>query len=115
MVNYNSQQLDKIFSALSDSTRREMLARLAERDMSVMDLAAPFSMSKPAITKHLKVLEGAGLMRRSIQGRTHICSLTTTPLSGVADWLKFYERFWANKFDDLDNFLQQQERVHDGK
>ena len=105
MVNYNATQLDKIFSALSDSTRREMLARLTQRDMSVQDLSAPFNMSKPAISKHLKVLESAGLMQRQIRGRMHICRLASAPLSEVADWLAFYEQFWQNKMDSLDQFL----------
>lgn len=105
MVNNSIQQLDQIFSALSDATRREMLSRLAEREMPVWELAEPFNMSKPAITKHLKVLESAGLMKRSVQGRTHICRLTSSPLSEVADWLAFYEKFWSKKLDGLDEFL----------
>lgn len=109
MVN-NNQQLDQIFSALSDATRREMLSRLAERDMPVWELAAPFEMSKPAITKHLKVLESAGLMQRSVQGRTHICRLISEPLVNVADWVAFYERFWNNKLDGLDAFLNAGKR-----
>jgi DNA-binding transcriptional ArsR family regulator len=93
MVNYNATQLDTIFSALSDTTRRAMLSRLANGEMSVTDLARPFSLSKPAITKHLKVLEKAGLMRRQIAGRVHLCRLEPEPLSQVSHWLAFYEKF----------------------
>lgn len=105
MVNYSPAQLDIIFSALSDSTRRAMLRRLAEGELSVMELAAPFDMSKPAITKHLKVLEKAGLLRRQIEGRVHRCRLAPQPLGEVAEWIAFYEKFWNAKFDALDQYL----------
>lgn len=105
MVNYSPAQLDIIFSALSDPTRRAMLSRLSEREMSVMELAAPFDMSKPAITKHLKVLEKAGLLRRQIIGRIHRCRLVPQPLSEAAKWITFYEKFWNTKFDALDKHL----------
>ena len=107
MVNYSVAQLDVIFSALSDSTRRAMLLRLSEREMSVMELAAPFKMSKPAITKHLKVLEKAGLLRRQIIGRIHRCRLVPQPLSEAAEWITFYEKFWNKKFDALDRYLTE--------
>lgn len=105
MVNYSPAQLDIIFSALSDSTRRAMLHRLSEGEMSVMELAVPFKMSKPAITKHLKVLEKAGLLRRQIVGRVHRCRLVPQPLSEAAQWITFYEKFWVAKFDALDKYL----------
>lgn len=107
MVNRSSAQLDVIFSALSDSTRRAMLLRLTEGEMSVTDLAAPFDMSKPAVTKHLKVLEKAGLLRRQIIGRTHRCRLAPQPLSEAAEWIAFYEKFWNQKFDALDKYLNE--------
>lgn len=105
MVNYSEPRLDRLFSALSDATRRAMLMRLSEREMSVMELAEPFAMSKPAITKHLKVLEKAGLLRRQIVGRTHRCRLAPQPLGEVAQWIAFYEKFWNTKLDALDDYL----------
>ena len=84
MVNRSTAQLDVIFSALSDSTRRAMLQRLAEGEMSVMELAEPFDISKPAVTKHLKVLENAGLLRRQIIGRIHRCRLVPLRLTAAA-------------------------------
>ena len=107
MVNISAAQLDVIFSALSDSTRRAMLLRLAEREMSVMELAAPFKITKPAVTKHLKVLEKAGLLRRQIIGRIHRCRLVPQPLSDAAEWIAFYENFWNTKFDALDTYLNE--------
>ena len=105
MVNYNEQQLNNIFSALADPTRRKMLMRLTEQDMSVADLAAPFDMTKSAVTKHVKVLENAGLLKRSIEGRVHRCQLAPSPLADASDWLQFYQAFWQNKLDALDDFL----------
>lgn len=105
MVNYNATQLDTVFSALSDSTRRAMLSRLASGEMSVTDLARPFSLSKPAITKHLKVLEKAGLMRRQITGRVHLCRLEPESLNQVSQWFAYYEKFWNSKLDTLDSYL----------
>ena len=84
-----------------------MLLRLAGGGMSVMELAAPFDMSKPAITKHLKVLEKAGLLQRQIMGRIHRCRLVPQPLSEVAEWIAFYEKFWNKKFDALDKYLNE--------
>ena len=110
MVNYNNTQLDTVFSALSDSTRRAMLSRLASGEMSVTDLARPFTLSKPAITKHLKVLEKAGLMRRQISGRVHICRLEPGSLSQVSQWVAFYEKFWTSKFDALDSYLSSEQQ-----
>ncbi len=107
MVNNRSDQLDTIFSALSDATRRAMLRRLADGEMTVAELAQPFSITKPAITKHLKVLEKAGLLRRQIVGRTHRCRLAAQPLSAAAEWITFYEGFWNRKLDALDAFLSR--------
>jgi len=107
MVNYSAQQLDIIFSALSDSTRRAMLLRLCDGEMSVMELAKPFDISKPAITKHLKVLEKAGLLRRQVIGRVHRCRLVPQPLNEAAEWIAFYEKFWNTKLDALDSYLNE--------
>ena len=84
-----------------------MLLRLTKGEMSVMELAEPFDISKPAVTKHLKVLENAGLLRRQIVGRKHLCRLVPQPLSDVAKWIDFYENFWDQKFDALDKYLNK--------
>lgn len=107
MVNYKEEQLNQIFSALSDSTRRAMLLRLAKEEMSVADLSSPFDMTKSAITKHLKVLENAGLLGRTIEGRIHRCRLEAKPLAKISKWLTFYEKFWNTKFDALDAYLAE--------
>ena len=113
MVNNKSAQLDGIFAALSDPTRREMLARLSTREMSVQDLATPFAMSKPAISKHLKVLEQAGLLIRRIEGRTHICSLRPQPLEQASEWIRFYETFWNQRLDGLEQMFAQSQNKDD--
>lgn len=105
MVNLTSEKLNVVFSALSDPTRREMLLRLSNKQMSVSELSEPFAMSKPAVTKHLKYLERAGLIRRHIDGRVHRCELVSEPLSDVAKWIGFYEKFWTQKFDQLEVHL----------
>ena len=84
-----------------------MLQRLTKGEMSVTELAEPFDISKPAVTKHLKVLENAGLLRREIVGRVHRCRLVPQPLSDAAEWIAFYEKFWTKKFDALDKYLNE--------
>ena len=108
MVNYTDQQLNRIFSALSDPTRRAMLERLANEEMSVADLSRPFNMTKSAITKHLKVLESSNLLSRTIDGRVHRCRLEAKPLAAVSEWVSFYEQFWNNKLDALDAYLAEE-------
>ena len=108
MVNYSDPQLDQIFSALSDSTRRAMLLRLTDEAMSVADLSSPFNISKSAVTKHLKVLERSGLLNRTIEGRVHRCRLDPKPLAVVSEWVSFYEQFWNNKLDALDAYLMEE-------
>jgi DNA-binding transcriptional ArsR family regulator len=102
-------QLDRLFSALSDPTRRAILARLAKGEASVGELAGPFSMSLPAISKHLRVLERAGLLERSVEGRTHRCRLQPRPLQDAVDWLAGYRVFWEDRFDALARYLEQEE------
>lgn len=102
----NNKSFDVIFSALSDPTRREMVSRLSTRGrMSVADLSEPFSVSKPAITKHIKKLEQAGLLARHVDGRTHFCELRQEPLEQIATWLDFYIPFWNKKLDQLEAHL----------
>ena len=110
MVNYEDAELNQIFSALSDPTRRAMLRRLSRQEMSVAELAEPFDMTKSAITKHVKVLEKSGLLKRSIEGRMHYCRLEPGPMAKASDWMKFYEAFWNEKLDRLDAFLATQKQ-----
>ena len=105
MVNYPLPSLDRTFAALSDPTRRAILARLAQGEASVGELAAPFDVSLPAVSKHLRVLEKAGLMRRQKEGRVHRCRLVAEPLHDAVEWLAYYERFWDEKLDALAEYL----------
>ena len=102
----NNQSLDATFSALADSTRRAILARLALGEASVSELAAPFAMSLPAISKHVKVLEGAGLVARRVDGRVHRLSITAEPLHEAADFISGYRRFWRAQMDALARHLE---------
>ncbi|MBZ5710251.1 ArsR/SmtB family transcription factor [Nannocystis pusilla] len=99
--------LSTTFAALADPTRRAILARLAAGEASVTELAAPFSISLPAITKHLKVLEGAGLIRRGRQAQWRPCTLDAQPLRDVADWVQQYRKFWDHNFDRLEEYLRE--------
>ena len=100
-----SQQLDAVFAALADPTRRALLARLTEGDTSVAVLAEPFAMSQPAISKHLKVLEGAGLISRRSAGTSRLSHLEAEPLKEATEYMERYKRFWATRFDKLDAAL----------
>jgi DNA-binding transcriptional ArsR family regulator len=111
MVESQTHHLDAVFHALSDPTRRAMLHRLAGRDHSVSDLATPFNMSLAGASKHIKVLEGAGLVRRQVQGRTHMCQLEAARLADAQEWLRTYERFWTSRLDDLETLLREEERT----
>jgi DNA-binding transcriptional ArsR family regulator len=106
-------RLDATFSALADPTRRAILARLAKGDASVMELAEPFAMSQPAISKHLKVLERAGLISRGRDAQRRPCRLQATPLRDANAWIERYHEFWEASFDALDDVLEdlkQQDR-----
>ncbi len=100
-----SSALDRTFSALSDPTRRAILSRLAGGESSVGKLAAPFNMSLPAVSKHLRVLEEAGLLRRKKDGRVRRCRLSPGAMKEASDWLGFYQKFWEAQFDSLENYL----------
>ncbi len=102
-------QLDATFAALADPTRRAILARLARGDASVNELAAPFHMSLPAVSKHLKVLERAGLVARGRSAQKRPCRLVAEPLREVAEWTQQYRRFWEESFDRLDELLREPE------
>jgi DNA-binding transcriptional ArsR family regulator len=99
-------QLDMVFGALADPTRRAILARLAEGDLSVGELAAPFSMSQPAVSRHLKVLESAGLITRSRRATTRLSHLEAAPLRDASDWLARYRELWEERYERLDDLLE---------
>src|SRR5471032_3308673 len=102
-----SDPLPATFSALSDPTRRAILARLSSCEASVMELAEPFAMSLPAVSKHLKVLERAGLIARSREAQWRPCKLEAARLKEVAEWVEHYRRFWEQSFDRLDAYLKE--------
>ncbi len=107
MVQHHSEQLDAVFQALSDPTRREMLRCLTSGERSIGELAAPFRMSFAGASKHVRVLERAGLVHRTVHGRTHRCRLAPAPLAGAFDWLRNYERFWSDRLDALEQELRR--------
>lgn len=103
-----SQQLDLTFGALSDPTRRAILARLSRGEASVQDLAEPFDMSLPAVSKHLRVLENAGLIERSADGKRRPSRLRAVPMRAAAEWIEGYREFWEQSFDRLDALFEKQ-------
>ena len=109
MVQYQPSPLDATFGALSDPTRRAILARLGDRDCAVSELAEPFAMSLTAVAKHLRVLEGAGLVRREKRGRTVTCRLQAARLQEATDWLASYQRFWSSSLDRLAAYAENKE------
>lgn len=119
MVKRSSLLLDRTFAALADPTRREILAHLAKGDHCVTDLAKPHRMSLPAISKHLRVLENAGLIRRRREGRVHRVKLEAEPMRQAQQWIEEYRRFWEESFDRLEHYLSElqtrenQERKHE--
>lgn len=106
MVEHDSQTLDTVFQALGDATRRAMLAQLAEGESTVSALAEPHAMSLAAASKHIKVLERAGMVRREVRGRTHICSLEPAPLMSADQWIGMYRRYWTGRLDALEALLR---------
>jgi DNA-binding transcriptional ArsR family regulator len=111
MVELYPERLDGVFHALSDRTRRAMLRSLSEGERSIGDLATPFAMSFAGASKHVKVLEKAGLVRREIRGRTHVCRLDAVQLDEAEAWLRYYERFWTGKLDALDAILRAEDEA----
>lgn len=112
----SADRLSPVFAALADPTRRAILARLSLGETTVKELMQPFDMSPPAITKHLKVLEKAGLISRGREAQWRPCRLEAGPLRGVADWVEEYRRYWDQSFDRLDDYLKKlqgkQEKRH---
>jgi DNA-binding transcriptional ArsR family regulator len=109
MVELRAPQLNTVFHALGDATRRRMLHDLASGERTVGQLAEPFTISLAAASKHIKVLESAGLIRREVRGRTHLCRLDPGPLASAHQWLSFYERFWTGRLDVLERLLREED------
>jgi DNA-binding transcriptional ArsR family regulator len=113
MVEYEAPgrapELDAVFHALGDPTRRRMLAALSGGERTVGQLAEPFAISLAAASKHIKALESAGLIRREVKGRTHVCRLEPGPLASAHQWLGFYERFWTDRLDALERLLREED------
>ena len=109
MVELDSPRLDTVFHALGDATRRRMLRELTRGERTVGELAQPFAISLAAASKHIKALEHAGLIRREVRGRTHLCRLDPGPLAGAHEWLLFYERFWTDRLDTLERLLREED------
>jgi DNA-binding transcriptional ArsR family regulator len=107
VVKHSAARLDAVFSALADPTRRAIVERLAEGERSVSELAEPFDVSLPAVTKHLHVLEGAGLLAHRKEGRVRHCRLVAEPMSEAMAWIERYRRFWDVRFDSLATHLKR--------
>jgi DNA-binding transcriptional ArsR family regulator len=109
MVELQAAQLDSVFHALGDATRRRMLRELASGERTVSQLAEPFAISLAAASKHIKALENAGLIRREVRGRTHLCRLDPGPLASAHEWLSYYEGFWADRLNVLERLLREED------
>ncbi|HTC77803.1 MAG TPA: metalloregulator ArsR/SmtB family transcription factor [Terriglobales bacterium] len=105
MGEYKSTRLDEVFGAVSDGTRRAILARLAESDARVTELASEFPISLNSTSKHIRILERARLVTRSVQGREHVLSLNAGPMAEAAGWIEFYRRFWEDRLAALEDFV----------
>lgn len=114
MVIYKASQLDNVFGALANRTRREILNLLARSERSVLELAGRFDMSQPAVTKHLKVLEKAGLIQKRKEGRFRYCTLDTSKLGDASDWIERTRQYWEESFAALDEYLEQSQTMEDG-
>ncbi|MGF9691254.1 metalloregulator ArsR/SmtB family transcription factor [Rhizobium sp. 0TCS1.26] len=106
MVEIETHEVSAVFHALGDSTRRRMLLSLSSGPRTVSELAEPFDMSLAAASKHIKVLEAAGLVRREVRGRTHVCRLKPEPLADAHAWLSFYEGFWNGRLENMQRLLR---------
>ena len=108
-------RLDETFAALANSTRRAILARLAEGEMSVNDLAEPFDLTLPAISRHIKVLEHAGLITQGRRAQFRPCTIAVAPLAEVADWTDQYRHIWDDRFDRIDGYVRKLQNIRKGK
>lgn len=111
MGEYQSARLDGVFNALCDPTRRAILARLTDADARVTDIAGDFTISLNSISKHIRMLERAGLVRRSIVGRDHVLTLNADPLADAQAWIEKYRRFWEGRLAALDAFVTKKKRT----
>jgi DNA-binding transcriptional ArsR family regulator len=109
--NFMVEQLDTVFHALADPTRRAMLRSLTAGERNIGQLAQPFAMSFAAASKHVKVLEGAGLVRRHVRGREHVCRIHAKPLAEADEWLRVFEAFWNDRLDGLDALLREEDEA----
>jgi len=109
MVELQTPPMNSIFHALGDATRRQMIRALADGERTVSELAEPFSISLAAASKHIKVLERAGLVQRNVQGRTHTCRLDARPMHNGFEWMRHYERFWNQRLDVLEALLEAED------
>lgn len=112
---YENGQLDAVFAALADPTRRAILTRLANGEASVNELAAPFQISQPAVSKHLKVLERAGLVERDIDRQRRPARLTAAAMAAAVEWLEAFRHLWSSRFDELDGLLDDLKKAGDGR
>jgi DNA-binding transcriptional ArsR family regulator len=108
MVEYPAPALDRVFHALSDPTRRAILSRLAGGETRITAIAAPFQLSLNSVSKHVRVLEHAGLVQRRVVGREHLCSLDPRPLHDAASWLEHYRAFWTERLDRLAELVESE-------
>jgi DNA-binding transcriptional ArsR family regulator len=111
MGEYKTSRLDELFAAVSDGTRRAILARLAESDARVTELASAFPISLNSTSKHIRILERAGLVTRTVQGREHVLSLNAAPMAEAAEWMEFYRRFWDSRLAALEDFVLKKRKT----
>ena len=112
MVEEHAAALDAVFHALADPTRRSMLQRLSQGEFTIGELAAPFRMTFAGASKHVKTLELAGLVHRTVQGRAHVCRLNPESMAEAFEWMRFYEQFWSGRLDALERELRKVDRKH---
>lgn len=110
MVEYPQEGLNRVFSAVADPTRRAILQALAKKPATITEIAKPFRVSLNAVSKHVMVLERAGLVRREVQGREHVCSLEARPLQDATAWLDYYRQFWEVRLDALERYVARKMR-----
>lgn len=108
----NTDTLDLTFAALADATRRSILARLSRGDATVGQIARPFAISRPAISRHLRVLERAGLVRRTTEGRISRCELDAAPMRDAAEWVEFYRIYWEEQLDQLARYFEEEKKTN---
>lgn len=115
MGEYNSAQLDAVFGAVADATRRAILAQLASGDARVTDIAAAYPISLNSVSKHVRMLERAGLVERTILGREHVLSLNAKAMAEADEWMSYYRKFWTDRLEALDKMMQRKRRIANKK